>query len=316
MTKRILTVALGVAIVATMVAPAAFASNMGFKLEREFDTVDPVLSKGLYYVSFPFFRSFEDLGQTTAGSIQTPDNFVTAADVLLDWFTNGDGCCPGEDAVDCPPNGDNGNNFPDECAVEMSLINRIPDPAVNPDQTPVILKIKPGLLGGIIFEGEDFNISEDPTLQDPSLPASRTDEVIRGYEVLAAAGNAPSVIVGSHNPDISLWTVPFYPLPSQNFQAFSLPYHTTYTTADELLTAAFNDADTPPDTEEFTLITFDPDPTTNPDQVATVRKIKKDFLGNIIFEGTNFDLVPGNGYGLLNAAAGPDGVIEIPLPHY
>jgi hypothetical protein len=309
MVKRLLTSAVAAAVVLALVAPMAHASNMGFKLERPLEKPQPE-SLAIYFVSFPFYRSFQDFGSQS--DWQTPDGVITAADVLIDWFTNGDGCCPGDAC-------DNGNNFPDECgqgtsagAIQIGMMN--PDPVANPSQSIQNLSILPAPIGGgLIFSGQDFPIG-DPT--DPG----RADEIIRGYQVEIPFGLYPVIIVGSHNPDVVTWDIGgFDPATgSLNINHFSLPYHTTFTTAEELLEATW---DATNEDEQIIISDFDPDTGTNAAQLRMNKSILPAPVGGgFIFSPpagqNNFALVPGNGYEITIAAAGADMVVQMPLSHY
>lgn len=297
MTKRILTIALGVAVLAVLVAPAAFASNMGFKLERQLTNI--ASSRNLYIVSLPYFRSYEDLG-SFGGNGQPfgpPDGVVTAVDVLLDWFTNGDGSCDG--------------GF--ECEGEVTLQNFEADPALNPEQLPTDLTISKNFLGEVQFVGTDYDIGHDTS-------PGRADEKPRGYVAIVAAGDFPTITVGSHDPDFGngSWTVTEFS-GSRNLHFFSLPYHTTFTTAQELLTAMW---DATNGDEEITLQTFDPDPTTNDLQLFTDCTVRCAFpcgsppAPEFICPDGDFSLLPGQGYNLIVASGGADGMVNIPLSHY
>jgi len=311
MVKRLLTVAVAAAVVLALVAPMAHASNMGFKLERPFEKPQPE-SLAIYYVSFPFYRSFQDFG--SQADPRTPDGQITAVDVLIDWFTNGDGCCPGETC-------DNGNGFPDECggtaapfdaAIQIGTMEA--DPVINPSQAILNLKIQRPPVGGFIsFSGLDFSIG------DATAPG-RADETRRGYQVEVTKGLFPAIIVGSHNPDTVEWLVQGYdPLTgSLNINYFSLPYHTTFTTAEEFLVAAW---DALAEDEQIQLVTFDPDFLTNPAQALLNKKIQPAPVGGgYTFSPpagqNNFALVPGNGYRLEIVAAGGDDIVTVPLSHY
>jgi hypothetical protein len=295
MTKRILTLALGVAVIAVLMAPAVFASNMGFKLERQLTNL--ANSRNLYIVSLPFFRSYEDLGSFAGAGAPPgpPDGMVTAVDVLMDWFTNGDGSCDGGW----------------ECDGEITLQNFEADPALNSEQLPTDLTISfSQLTQEMSLIGTDYPVGHDTA-------PGRADEKPRGYTSIIAAGDFPSITVGSHDPEWGngTWAIQQF-AGSRNLHFYGLPYHTTFTTASELLTAAYNVVE---DTEEITLQTFDPDPNSNDQQLFTDCTVRPNFPpdGTPNFQAcSDFPLVPGQGYNLIVAAAGADGQVDVPLTHY
>jgi hypothetical protein len=287
-------------------APAQ-ASNLGFKLDKVAEKPQPD-SLAIYFVSFPFHRSFTDFG--SQADPRTPDGQVTAVDVLIDWYTGGDGCCPGEAC-------DNGVNFPDECggSTGSSLIfgKMDPDPVVNPAQSMQNISILPSPIGGFpIISGTDFSIG------DPSAPG-RPDEVIRGYQLEVSGGTWPFVIVGSHDPSITEWVIPWYApaTGSLNINQFSMPYHTTFTTAEELLVAMWNAA---AEDEQILISDFDPSPVTNPEQLRINKSISPSPIGGYVFSPrpgvNNFPLIPGNGYEITVINGGTDDVVVMPLSHY
>ena len=304
--KRFLTIACGVAVLAALAAPMAYGSNMGFKLERPANNVQD--SRSLYFISLPFYRSFQDLaGDSTAA--QTPNGHVDSADLLLDWFTNGDGCCPGQ--TSCT---DNGNNFPDECSGVITLFTFWPDPAVNPSQLFTTQTIRTNLQGEPTLIGENF------TIQDPSDPNSDAAMVPQGYMAQAVSGEFPTITVGSHNPDVTTWVLQEF-AGSRNLNIYSLPYHTTFTQSDELLTAIWDDTEAAK--EVLTIFTFDPSPATNPTMTFTTQTIRPDLSGNATYIpasglscGTGFCLTPGNGYMIQVVGGGTDGNVTVPQPHY
>jgi hypothetical protein len=133
-------------------------------------------------------------------------------------------------------------------------------------------------------------------------------------------GDFPTVIVGSHNPDVTV-----YPITrvtgAQSFFPFSLPYHTTKVTSDEILQDAWDNRDdqTPePDCSDqlkLTILDFglDPgDPTTFNQFYG--QTIEGDPFNSCApsMTGTPFNLVPGNGYTFQVIADGT----QLPIPHY
>jgi hypothetical protein len=213
----------------------------------------------------------------------------------MDWFTNGDGTCDG--------------GF--ECDGEITLQTFEADPAMNPEQLPVSLTISKNFLDEIQFVGTDYDIGHDTA-------PGRADEKPRGYLAIIAAGDFPTTTVGSHDPVFGggQWIITEFS-PSRNLHFFSLPYHTTFTTASELLTAMWDSGEPAFSQDEITLSTFDPDPGSNPAQINTDCTALGDFGGNLDLTAcVDFPLVPGQGYAIIVATGGANGIVTNPLSHY
>lgn len=270
-----------VAAVGLLVAPLAFGSNMGFKLERNLDAVPGGLS---YYVaSFPFYRSFQDLWHS-ANRTFGADGQIMSDDVLADWMTNGDGTCDG--------------SFPSECNGSFSMLkfnNNPASPAFNRWDGQSIAK---NPLGNIVISGTAYDITNTT---DPGT----------GFLVQVLTGAFPVIIVGSENPDVTVYDMP-YTAGALNYFPFSHLYHSTYVTSADLLNA-IPDPDWEKGVAILRFINDSADPAFNRWAGQTVTKNP---LGNKVLSGTPFNLVPGDGYLFQLPGAPTDGTVTIPLPHY
>jgi hypothetical protein len=277
--------AIAVAVVGLLVAPLAFGSNMGFQLERNLDLVPGGLS--YYVMSFPFYRSQQDLWDTGGGAPGT-DGMIMSDDVLTDWFTNGDGSCDGGW----------------ECDGSISLLRFVNDPAAGGDfnqwvgQTIAFNQFTSQLQ----MSGTAFDITN---AADPG----------KGYLVQIPSGTSfPVVIVGSHNPSVTEHVMVFE-TGALNKHPFSLPYHTTFTDSEQLL-------DTIPDPDfkkGVSLLRFINDPADGQfNQWVGQTVAFNEFTQEKVISGTAFPLVPGDGYlFVLNAEPEtPGGTVSTPLPHY
>lgn len=267
-----------VAAVGLLVAPLAFGSNMGFKLERNLDAVPGGLS---YYVaSFPFYRSFQDLWHT-ANRAFGQDGITQSDDVLADWFTNGDGVCDGT-----------------ECTGSFSMLkfnNDTASPAFNRWDGQTIAK---NPLGNVVISGTAYDITNTA---DPG----------RGYLVQVLSGQFPVIIVGSENPDVTVYDMA-YVAGALNYFPFSHLYHSTYVTSADLLNAIPD-----PDWEKGVSILYFQNNSTDAQFNRWVgQTVTKNPLGNKVVSGTPFNLVPGDGYLFQLPSAPTDGTVTIPLPHY
>jgi hypothetical protein len=288
-------------ILAAAAAALAVPANADWQL-RDIDKVEH--SRSIYFVSFPFNRGFLDLSGGP-GAERQPDGIVDSADVLVDWFTGGDGLCPGEPG--------NSPGFPDECGGILTLFTFEADSGVNTDQTFRGQTIRRGWSRRVMLLGESFSI------EDPSDPKS-VDEPPQGYIAVPARGRFPTVTTGSHDPAWGggVWELPEY-WHSRNLHIFSLPWETVYGKSCNLLLDIF---DEPEHQEVITLLTFDPDPASNPEQIITAQTIFPcvDIGGtpgcipdNGFDCGDGFCLRPGHGYMIQIRSAGSDGIVRVPL---
>lgn len=287
MRKTAIQVALVVAGLGLLFAPALFGSNMGFKLERNLNQVAG--SQSFYIMSFPFYRSFNDLWNTGGGVLGT-DGAVQSDDVLADWFTNGDGACDGGW----------------ECVGGITLMyfdNTCPGATCNQ----------------FVFQ----TIAPDPFTSAPAitgvpfqvLDTAGADPTQGFLAQIIDSGAFPVIIVGSENPDVVQVRVDRV-TGSQSFFPFSMLYHTTWTTSADVLQAAWDGQD---DLAEcpliFTIMDFDNNCPASPTCNQFVfQSIAEDPFTNCLASttGTPFNLVPGNGYMFQLSASGSD----IALPHY
>jgi len=286
-----------VAAVGLLVAPLAFGSNMGFKLERTMAAVPGGLS--YYPVSLPFYRSVQDLWNTAAAGF-TPtagtDNGVGemwSDDLLADWWTNGDGTCDG--------------SFPSECVGSITIlrfINLSADPGFNTWKGQTIARNP--ITGNPVMSGVRFDVVNDPAT-DPDGPG-------QGFLVTIPNGSFPVIIVGSENPDVPTYVMPFV-AGGLNKHPYSHLYHSTYVTSQDLLT----DLATATGSWEggvsiLDFINDSADPAFNTWKGQTIAK--NPITGNPTYSGTPFNLVPGNGYVFVLNGAPPAGSTTISLPHY
>lgn len=278
--------AVAVAVVGLLVAPLAFGSNMGFKLERNLDLVPGGLS--YYSMSFPFYRSFADLwdNQSVPPGLGQ-DALVMSDDVLADWFSGGDGDC---------------SNYPNECNGSISLLRFINDPAAGADfnkwvgQTVTYNQFT----DAVQISGTAFDIDN---AADPG----------KGYLVQIPSGTLfPIVIVGSHNPDVVDFVMTFE-TGALNKHPFSLPYHTTFSDSQQLL-----DGIPPPDFENgISLLRFINDPADGQFNQWVGQTVRQDPFGpGKLWVGTSFPLVPGDGYLFVLNGEPPNTTAAVPLPHY
>lgn len=275
--------AFAVAVIGMLVAPLAFGSNMGFKLERNLDLVPGGLS--YYVMSFPFYRSVQDLyhsGNDDFGS----DGSVMSDDVLADWFTNGDGSCDGGW----------------ECDGSISLLRFVNDPQAGGDFNKWV--------GQTIAWNTFLN---KPQVSGTPFDIDNAGDPGKGYLVQIPSGTSfPVVIVGSHNPSVTEFVMTFEN-GALNKHPFSLPYHTTFTDSQQLL-----DAIPAPDFENgISLLRFINDPADGQfNQWVGQTVVWNTFLQEKQFSGTPFPLVPGDGYLFILNAEPANTTASVPLPHY
>lgn len=273
--------AVAVAVVGLLVAPLAFGSNMGFKLERNLDLVPGGLS--YYSMSFPFYRSFGDLWDSGANDFGS-DAAVMSDDVLADWFTGGDGTCDGGW----------------ECDGSISLLRFVNDPGTD--------------LNKWVGQTIAYNVfQQKAVMSGTAFDIDNAADPGKGFLVQIPSGTQfPVVIVGSHNPDETDFVMTFM-TGALNKHPFSLPYHTTYSDSEQLL-----DGIPDPDFKKgISLLRFINDPADGQfNQWVGQTVAWNDFTMEKVFSGTPFPLVPGDGY-LFVLNAEPENVAAaVPLPHY
>lgn len=276
----------------------AQASNMGFKLERDFAFVSGF--KNIYYVSYPLFNGLGDIaapGTNNNRCLNTPDGVVDANDAVCDLFTDRGTCTT--------------------CSLAISKLNT----ATCQFET---VKADKNAILGVVFQGTAWRMDQDPNRDI-------------GYLVNVANGTgspAPTnraVIVGSHDPS---WTGLTVSVASCPRTYISVPYHTMYQKAAEILCGLENtdwvdaNGDGKPDTcpngifdntsgKRVTVTTFDNvvgnNEFPNTDNAFIVYSCEK-VLGNLVFSGSNFSLNPGEGY-LVNLLTGYGNRTFLP-PHF
>lgn len=222
-----------------LAAAPASASNMGFKLERQFKLEKDDLGRlyqNLYFVSFPLFNGLDPNLANTMPSPATAnkcvndpgppdgpsvgDDFLNADDALCDMWTSRDG--------------------------NMSIQHWIPSDAVGLPLTGLGCSFETrtaertsfgiAFTGG--FTGHDLSVPAQPI----AAKDWRTDEY-RGVGYVVNVGDrrgtaAPlhlnnAVIVGSHDPSFAGRTITAPCRPASEF--LNVPYHTMYRTAAEIL---------------------------------------------------------------------------------
>lgn len=316
----------------------AHASNMGFKLERNFNYVAPTPTapfQNLYYYSAPLFNGVPDVATTTGTGDRCqgpPDGQISTEDILCDLFTDRAGC------TNC----------------NMSITNLQTDTATCALESMVLTH--GGL--GYTFNGQSlFHIGATPTSLGTPVPMTQDPIRERGFLIKVVyqnRGTAPtnrSVTVGSHDPS---WTGQTISNASGCQKAYiGMPYHCMYQKAPEILCGLagpnpptqgdFLDAngDTVPDQrdaggnlipaaqacpngifdkvsgKQISVSTYDNDPTTDPahDGLVVPYTVSKSALdGHLNEQGTPFDLRPGDGY-LVNMVPGHQPTTYRP-PHF
>jgi hypothetical protein len=295
MSRKIFTAALALVLVGGvyLAASPVEASNMGFKLERDFSTNQTL--PGRYYVSFPLFNGL--------GNVANSGNVADVA--------NPDGVCgigvSGPDAV-------------------INAHDAICDMWISRDNAMTLTRFDEETC---LFASEALSLN---FLGQVAATSTWTDALVAedAYQVgvpynsttMTEVSNR-AVIVGSHDPNYPMGYIGAeVKLPASacapNFKFINLPYHTMYQTADEVLCGLkgvdwFDDtpADGFPDScpngifhvgaansqGGISVLTFDNIADLNgTDGLFVNRSVVKDFLGNLSFTGDDFALTPGDGY--------------------
>lgn len=283
------TLALTIAGGVYLTAGSAHASNMGFKLERSFPVVrenpaDNTTSfTNLYLLSFPLFNGLGDVADGNhgppsncvgdAGGPTMGDGVVNTVDVICDLFTD---------------RATNGNSFAvarfnrDFCLVETQSASK-------------------GLFG-LNFSPVAYPLDREAGLM-----------ITVGATVVPPPQNR-AVIVGSHDPSYAGRQVR-QPVPdcTPRLDVINLPYHTMYTRANEILCGLEGldwvdtaPADGNPDTCDRAIFdgvhaisvgTFDNvNDDAGPGDNSIRYRIVTVILGQVRFQGPNFDLAPGEAY--------------------
>lgn len=304
MSRRLTVAALALAVAGGvyMTGGPAEASNMGFKLERDFAAIGPPANarvfRGIYYVSGPLFNGLADIADSSGGGPMGPctgtgDGVVNAADAGCDWWTSRQGTMIIERFIS------------DNCSFESYGLTYDP------------------LFMTVVANGSPF------VLQNPG---TQIDD--DGYRVIVPFEGTPlsnqAVIVGSHDPSYAGFTLAIPPSNCRpNRPIINLPYHTMYTQSDEILCglegSAWVDvvnnsdgsagADGSPDTcpsgiypdlnsvppgsgSQVILETFDNVADSSPDDNSYIsRAVTFDTLFNVlVFSGARYNLTPGDAY--------------------
>jgi hypothetical protein len=278
----------------------AEASNMGFKLERDFHAVGPPATpapfQGIYFFSAPLFNGLADIADTTNVDLDDNpcngpgDGTVNADDALCDIWTSQQGQISMQRFI-----------IP-TCTFESRVL--INDPFV-------------GISGSGAFVSELVN------------PGQAYDD--DGYQInvpyIAPAAGGPgdianqAVIVGSHDPSYAGMTLA---LPASGCRPttpyINLPYHSMYRFSTEIVCGLENvdwfdttPADGFPDTcpngifddwdgtaggAFIQVVTYDnvPDGAGRDNSFITQNVTYDPFAGEYSWGGTEFALIPGDAY--------------------
>jgi hypothetical protein len=281
--------------------PAA-ASNMGFKLERDFAAYGPPAQSrtflGQYYVSFPLFNGLADIANSDTSVIGNPcdltgraaDMTINADDALCDMWTSRQG--------------------------QMSMTRFTLSTCQFQSRTLVN-----DPLFGIVAAGA-FTLA----LQDSGTEIDADAYAINvPFDPTLGTVSNRAVIVGSHDPSYAGQTLALPTCAGPWVPFINLPYHTMYREVDEVLcglrgvdwnldvgTGAPDQCDNgifanPPGAPgdipgtgsgvQISLFTYDNNPDNNgTDNSFVSRNVIMDPLFGLTFGGRTFDLTPGDGY--------------------
>jgi len=234
-------------------------SNLAWHLERNLVHVqDPTY----YFVTLP-----------ERGSRRGSD------ELLIDWYTNGDGFCPGSP-------GDNGDNFPDECTGSISL-TRV-DPATGIETTRTISEGRPWE-----FSGEPF----------PLRP-------MEGVRAEISSGSYPARIFGANDPHLPPLEIHYLPDDDRIFYVSVRP-DTVWTTSEEMLLTLFQANDC----TSLSVFTWDTSLGAVVLQTMKTDSCSGDPCDYLI-SGPSIPIIPGNGYGLFLLGVPPGGVFLYESPNH
>lgn len=191
-------------------APSAQASNMGFKLEREFAPVDGF--RNVFYVSFPLFNGLGDVGSAVPNTGANPP-FETGC-VGIDAGVVGDGVITAIDAL-CDLWTDRQGAF----TLSRYDIGTCSFVTCTGAASPF----------GVSYPNCDTDAWGTPLPRDEGLKVEQT------WPGSAVANSA--VIVGSHDPSFAGRTLAANGgcRPDLQLAIINLPYHTMYQNAIEVL---------------------------------------------------------------------------------
>lgn len=205
MTRKLCATTLALALVGGvyLAAQPAAASNMGFKLERDFEVIDGF--RGLYYVSFPLFNGLGDVATSTVlagnmspcvGDVGGPamgDGIVDGVDAACDLWTSRLGTF----------NISRYNHA--ACAFETLTLN--------------------SSLFGIAVSSETL----------APLPTDEAFQVNVPAELTSIGAQNQAVIVGSHDPSYAGRTLQDNAACGLDIALINVPYHTMYQRSGEIL---------------------------------------------------------------------------------
>jgi hypothetical protein len=279
-----------------MTAGRADASNMGFKLERSFDAVvlpgpPQRIFRNIYYLSMPLFNGLADIADAAGAGTDGPctgtgDGVVDSVDFLCDAWTSRQG---------------------------SMLIERFDTDTCN--------FLSTGITYDSLFMSVFLNGAPFPLLNAGSQIDDDGYKVTVPYEPMTGAVQNPAVIVGSHDPSYTGFTLAIPASMCRPNRAFlNLPYHAMYRNAFEGLCGLEGptgwqdgNGDTLPDTcpdgiypdrasggsgAQIIIQTFDniPDASLTDNAFVSLGVAYDEIVGDIVFNGTPFDFVPGDAY--------------------
>lgn len=313
-----------------LTAQSAQASNMGFKLERNFDYLRTSAAgnrplPNIYWMSFPLFNGLGDVadGVTLNPVTNQPYKNVCVGDSNGPPGPAGDGNIDALDAV-CDMWTDRNN--PSGGGFAFSYYNNVTCSV------------------GAIAAARRFNLPDFLQSIQQNFPPAGTDLwTDRGYQIAISHDQNPAagdprnraVIVGSHDPSFTGRTISFSRTcgtAAARVDLVSVWYHTMYRNSAEILCGlegvAWTDGngDTIPDTCTGGIF----DDQLGPQHSISVSTVKNDdpavggiagvvpqaarrtALGFTLVPPTPFDLKPGEGYLLAIGAQHVDTVLRIP----
>lgn len=210
MSRRLTVAALALAVAGGvfMTGGPAEASNMGFKLERDFAAIGPPANarvfRGIYLVAAPLFNGLADIADSAGAGPEGPctgtgDGVVNASDAVCDWWTSRDGTMIIERFIT------------DNCTSQSY---------------------------GVTFDRLFMSVVANGTPFELQNPGTQIDD--DGYRVIVPFEGTPlsnqAVIVGSHDPSYAGFPLA---IPASdcrpNRPILNIPYHTMYQTSDEVL---------------------------------------------------------------------------------
>lgn len=319
MSRRFTVAALALAVAGGMYLSGgpAEASNMGFKLEKNFESIGPPentrIFRGFYYVSMPLFSGLADIADSTMTGANGPctgvgDGVVNADDALCDWWVSRQGTMILQ------------RFNADTCSYEPRTL---------------------------FFDPLFMEVTAAGSYTAPFLnPGTQIDDdaywIIVPFEAMTGPVDNQAVIVGSHDPSYAGQTIA---IPASdcrpNKPIINVPYHTMYRTVDEILCGLEGpewidgNGDGCPDTcpngiyadrgaggsgALILVQTFDNVPDGINDNSFITRSLYfDDLFMELTCAGSEFDLAPGEAYEVIldNDGVAPDHTPTVWLsPHF